>query len=160
MSPNEILELEVSLLLIKYGEKRVLKTLAKVRGLSVDELEVNLKRVSQAEKKPSKRKGKDASRVVDEIIKQHPQKSHLLKQLYSRFQSKSFLPQLRDIKRFFNKHSLEPRNLSSRNNSAIQVFKLLANLDENELKELIQEQDKTHYSALGIISDEIMKQRG
>lgn len=160
MSTDEILELELSLLLIKYGEKRVLKSLAKVNGLRASELEANLKRIHQAEKKPTKRKGRDTSKVVEEIINQHPQKTQLLKLLYSRFQSRTFLPQLRDIKRFFNKHSLEPGSLSSRNNSAAKVFKLLANLDEIELKELTQEQDKAQYSALGIISDEIMKQRG
>lgn len=160
MTTDEILELELSLLLIKYGERKVFRSLAKVDGLSVSELEAKLKRVHQAEKKPSRRKGRDTAKVIEEIINQHPQKSQLLKLLYSRFQSGSFLPQLRDIKRFFNKHSLEPGNLSSRNNSAAKVFKLLASLNENELKELTQERDKTEYSALGIISDEIMKQRG
>ena len=37
------------------------------------------------------------------------------------------------------------------------VFKLLASLDKRELEELSQEQDKTNFSSLGIISDEIMK---
>jgi len=157
MSTDEILELELSLLLINYGERKVLRSLAKVNGLNDNELETKLKRIHQLEKKPASRKSRDPSKAVDEIISRHPQKSKLLKLLYSRFQSRSFLPEMRDIKRLFHRHSLEPKNLKSRSTSASKVFQLLASLDEKELEEFTQEQDKTNYSSLGIISDEIMK---
>lgn len=157
MSTDEILELELSLLLINYGERKVLRSLAKVNGLNDSELETKLKRIHQLEKKPASKKSKDPSKAIEEIISQHPQKSQLLALLYSRFQNRSFLPEMRDIKRLFNRHSLESNNLKSRNTSASKVFRLLAGLDEKELEELTQEQDKTTYSSLGIISDEIMK---
>jgi hypothetical protein len=142
MSTDEILELELSLLLINYGERKVLRSLAKVNGLNDNELETKLKRIHQLEKKPASRKSKDPSKAVDEIISR---------------QSRSFLPEMRDIKRLFHRHSLEPKNLKSRSTSASKVFQLLASLDEKELEEFTQEQDKTNYSSLGIISDEIMK---
>lgn len=85
MTTDEILELELSLLLIKYGERKVLNSLAKVNGLSDNELEIKLKKIRGAEKKPAARKSKDPSKVVEEIINQHPQKSHILRLLYSRF---------------------------------------------------------------------------
>ncbi len=158
MSTDEILELELSLLFVKYGERKVLRSLAKVNGLGDSELKTKLKRTRQLERKPLTKKRKQvASKTIDEIISQAPQKSHLLKLLYSRFQSKSFLPELRDIKRLFNRHSLESKNLKSRNASVPKIFRLLATLDEKELEELTQEQDKRTYSSLGIISEEIMR---
>lgn len=157
MSTDEILELELSLLLINYGERKVLKSLAKVNGLNNNELETKLKRIHQLEKKPLSRKAKDPTKAIEEIINQHPQKSKMLKLLYARFQSRSFLPELRDVKRLLNRHFPDSKVLKSRNSSAPKVFTLLATLDEKELEELTQEQDKTNYSSLGIISDEIMK---
>lgn len=157
MSTDEILELELSLLLINYGETKVLRSLAKVNGLNDNELETKLKRIHQLEKKPAPKKPKDPSKVIEEIISQHPQKSPLLKLLYSRFQNRSFLPELRDIKHLFNRYSLATKNLKSRSTSAAKIFRLLASLEEEELERFTQEQDKTSYSSLGIISDEIMK---
>ncbi|MBI1879390.1 MAG: hypothetical protein HYR94_14430 [Chloroflexi bacterium] len=160
MSSDEILELELSLILIKYGERKVLTSLAKITGLSISELEIKLERIHQIEKKPPVKKTKQTSRIIDEIIDQHPQKAHLLKILYARFQNKSFLPELRDIKRLLNQHSLESEGLKSRNIAAPKVFKLLASLDEKQLEELTQQQDKVDFSSLGIISDEIMRHKG
>ncbi|MDQ1639779.1 MAG: hypothetical protein QOF62_3118 [Pyrinomonadaceae bacterium] len=162
MSTDEILELELSLLFVKYGERKVLRSLAKVNGLGDTELKTKLKRTRQLERKPSTKKRKQLSskivdETIDEIISEAPQKSHLLKLLYSRFQNKSFLPELRDIKRLFNRHSLESKHLKSRNASVPRIFRLLATLDEKELEELSQEQDKRTYSSLGIISAEIMR---
>lgn len=157
MSTDEILELELSLLFVKYGERKVLRSLARVNGLDSNELKTKLRRTHQLDKKPAIKKAKSPSKAIEQIIMQHPQKSHLLGVLYSRFQSKSVLPELRDIKRLFNRHGLESKNLKSRNTSATKVFKLLATLDEKELGELAHEQDRRTYSSLGIISAEIMK---
>lgn len=157
MSPNELLELELSFLLIKYEERKVFVSLAKLSGLTLTELETKLRKIQQAEKKRPTRKNKLSSRVIDEVINQHPQKSDVLRILYARFQNKTFLSQLRDIKRLFNRYSLEMESLKSRSSAAPKVFKLLASLDVHELEELTQEQDKSNYSSLGIISDEIMK---
>ncbi len=157
MSPNELLELELSLLLIKYEERKVFVSLAKLSGLTLTELETKLRKIQQVEKKRPARKSKPSSRVIDEVINQHPQKSDILRILYARFQNKTFLSQLRDIKRLFNRHSLEAERVKSRSSAASKVFKLLASLDVHELEELAQEQDKSNYSSLGIISDEIMK---
>lgn len=125
MSNDEIVELELNLLLIKYGEKKVIKHLAKMSGLSPVELETNLQKVHQIKKKSSSKKRNRASNAMEEIINQNPQKSQVLNLLYSRFQSKSFLPSLSDIRRLFNRYSSEPENLKSRNNSAPKIFKLL-----------------------------------
>lgn len=159
MSTNELLELELSLLLIKYEERKVFASLAKLSGLTITELETKLRKIQQAEKKRPTTKSKPSSRVIDEVINQHPQKSDVLRVLYARFQNKTFLSQLRDIKRLFNRHSLEAESIRSRSTAASKVFKLLASLDVHELEELAQEQDKSSYSSLGIISDEIMKHR-
>ncbi len=157
MSPDEILELELKLFLIKYGEKKILTSLAKLIGISPSELENKVQKVHQVGKKTVKEKGNRLSRVIEEIIEQHPQKARLLRKLYDQFQDRSFLPETHDIKRLLHRYELKSDGLKSRDSSAPKVFKLLASLEENELEELVQLHKNSNFSSLGIISDEIMR---
>ena len=156
MLPDEILSIELSLLLIKYGERKVLKSLSKVIGLDIKDLQNKIYSISQIEKKYPVVKSKQTSQLVDKIIDQHPQKAGFLKILYARYQNRTFLPELRNIKRLLNRHSIESDRIKSRNSAAAKVFKLLASLEGKELEELTQQQDRANFSSLGIISDEIL----
>jgi hypothetical protein len=159
MSKDEIIELELSLLLIKYSESRILGSLATMMGISSSELEAKLEKIRQAKNEPPKSKRNKNSQYINEITRKHPRKSKILSLLYSRFESGIFLPQLHDIKQFLRSHSVEDENLKSRQDSVKKLFSVLAGLEDNELKELIQEKNKPNFSSLGIISDEIMKSR-
>lgn len=157
MSNDEIIELELSLLLIKYGESKIINCLARLKALSDEELENKLQKVRRIKRKPSKSGRNTKSNAIEKLINEYPEKSNILNLLYSRFQNKSFLPHLSDIKRLFNRYSIESESLKSRSTSTPKIFNLLVNLNEKELEELAQELDKTNFSSLGIISDEIMK---
>jgi hypothetical protein len=156
MLSDEIIELEICLLLIKYGERKVINSLAKVVDLDIKDIETKLQRIQRPIKKPVKKNAKLRLQFIDKIIDQYPERANLLKILYSRFQNKTFLPELRDIKRLLDRYSLESRGVKSRNAAAPKVFNLLATLDETELMELSQQQERGGYSSLGIISDEIL----
>lgn len=154
MRPDDILELEISLLLIKYGEMKVIKSLSKLIGLKNDDLKTKLKMIS---------KSKDSCQInnyrldsIDNIIDKYPEKRNLLKDLYDRYQNKTFLPEFRDIKRLLNRHYIELEKIKSRKSAIKKVFDLLSSLDENELKELAQQKERTNMSSLGIISDQIL----
>lgn len=158
MLPDEILSIELSLLLIKYGDRKVLKSLAKVIGLDIKDLQNKILAITQIRKKYPVVKSQQTSRIVDEIIDHHPQKADFLKILYDRYQNRTFLPELRDIKRLLNRHSIETAGVKQRNSAAPKVFKVLASLEEKELEELTQQQDRDrgNFSSLGIISDQIL----
>src|SRR5262245_17264202 len=99
------LEYEVALLLAKYGKAAVLNALAAKIQLSQDELESLLKEIPSRKPRGQSSKSPPASAAIDEIIRQHPSKARLLRTLHDRFQKRSFLPELRDVRRFLEQHT-------------------------------------------------------
>ena len=157
MESVQLLDYEIVLLLAKYGEKRVLSMLAERLGLSADELQRRLKRIKEATPRITTRKPIDPHRIVDSIISEKPEKAAHLRRLFSRFQSRTFLPELKDVKRFFERHGRDFGKVKSRAQVIKPLFMLLANLDTSELASLGEYIPEDNYSSLGIISDEIMR---
>jgi hypothetical protein len=150
------LEHEVGLLLAKYGKKAVLDALATKVQLPHEELESLLKRMPSKKSRAHSRKTPIASESMDDLIREHPAKTPFLRTLHGRFQNRTFLPELRDVRRFFEQHSRTLGAAKSRTESFRRLFKLLAELDVPELDSLCQAEPPLSYSSLGIISDAIL----
>jgi hypothetical protein len=154
---SKFLDYEVALLLAKYGKTAVLGTLAKKLQLTLDELErilethLNEKSVSHSKKRPS------TVDLVAHLAEAHPNKAQLLRTLNGRFENRMFLPELRDVKRFFEQHDQPLGSSRSRADSLPRVLRLLAELEVAELEALCQAQPENAYSSLGVISDEILR---
>lgn len=157
MESVQLLDYEIVLLLAKYGEKRVVHMLAERLGLSTEELQRRLQRLKEVTPRIPTRKTVDPYRVLDSIISEKPEKAAHLRTLFSRFQSRSFLPELKDVRRFFERHGHDLGNVKSRAQVVKPLFTLLANLEASELASLGEHVRGNNYSSLGIISDEIMR---
>ncbi len=156
-SSSKFLNYEITLLLAKYGKNAVLGTLAKKLELTPEELEIIL-RTPLAEKSSSRsRKKPSPIDLVTQLADEYPTKAQLLRTLHARFENRSFLPELRDVKRFFDRHARSLGVPKSRRESLPKVLKLLAELDAAELETLCQAQPENAYSSLGLISDEILR---
>jgi len=158
MTPLEILELEVSLLLVKHGKESILKALARRMRLSDSELESDLRKLltaSYALEAKKKSQGKQFS--LAPLLVGREEKADSLRLLLARFENRTFLPELKDIKRFFDRHERHTPTFKSRQSAQAPLFKALADIDLATLKRLLAEspQGATH-SSLGIISDEIL----
>jgi hypothetical protein len=157
MSSSKFLDYEVTLLLAKYGKSALLEALAKKLELTPDQLEATLqtppnrKSISHSRKKPP------PVDLVKQLSHEFPNKAHLLQTLYERFENRAFLPELRDVRRFFEQHARRLRASKSRPESFEEVLKLLAELDVAELESLCQARPENAYSSLGLISDEILR---
>jgi len=158
MTSSTYLEYEVAVLLAQYGKNAVLNALATKMQLSQEELELFLKEIPS--KKVSARSRKTSATIdsIDEIIQEHPAKTEQLRKLHGRFQNRTFLPELRDVRRFFERHSRDLGATKSRTESFPRLFKLLAELDLPELDGLCQAEPQSAYSSLGLISDEILRE--
>lgn len=158
MNRNDLLEIEINLLLLKYSKQAIIKALAK--GLDTHEEILNLDIKNQLEKlkltQPARPK-KVKTFEIEEIIKDHPEKKELLLKLNNRYENKTFLPELRDIKRFFDKHHRSTSTIKSRASAQAATFRMLAALDKAELKRLLDAPSISQSdSALGLISDQIL----
>jgi hypothetical protein len=158
MMSSMYLDYEVALLLAKYGKDAVLNALAQKVQLSHEELESLLKELPN--KKPGARSKRRPSVVdsIDQLSREHPTKAHLLRTLHGRFQNRTFLTELRDVRRFFEQHSRDFGSTKSRAESLPRLLKVLAELDLPELNALCQAEPQSAYSSLGLISDEILRQ--
>lgn len=157
MTSDKFIDYEVALLLAKYGKEVVLRALAQKLGLAQAELELVLQGIEK--EKPSPRPSKKTPPIdpIEITVSQHPEKADQLRALHARFQNRMFLPELRDVRRFFEQHSRSPGALKSRVQSLPKLVKLLAELDAAELDSLCQASQQTAYSSLGVISDEILR---
>jgi hypothetical protein len=157
MSSSKFLDYEVALLLAKYGKTALLGALARKLQLAPVELEtiletdLNEKSVSHAKKRPP------PVDLVAQLAEADPNKAQLLRTLSGRFGNRTFLPELRDVKRFFGQHDRPLGALKSRAESLPKVLMLLAELEVAELEVLCQAQPDGAYSSLGVISDEILR---
>lgn len=157
MAPEQFLEYEVALLLAKYGERRVASALAAKLRLSPDQLERKLSELAHVKPKTSNRKPLDAMPFIESLAAQAPEKAANLRLLFTRFQNKTFLPELKDVRRFLERHSSEVGTVKSRVEMAPRLFKLLSTVDVSELTDLCEGNAEKEYSSLGIISDQIMR---
>jgi hypothetical protein len=158
MTPREFLDLEVSLILLKHGKEALLQSVARRMQLSDESLRLELDKLLRAEYALSSKK-KSATRpfVLDSVLVGREEKADYLRQLCARFENRTFLSELKDVKRFFDRQGRSAPTWKSRALAQASLFRVLADLDVSELKKLLaQGPAGTEVSSLGLISDEIL----
>lgn len=156
MTPQQSLKYHLALLLATHGEKAVLTALADTIKLSQDELErllIELKELGPRNRRKTTGTKQD---VVELLVTQHPDKAEVLRALSARYRNKTFLPELRDVRRFFEQHSRSIGQTKSRSDALPKLARLLVDLDLGELKALCALPESNEYSSLGVISDQIL----
>ena len=157
MSSQKFLDYEVALLLAKYGKNPLLGALAKQLELTLEQLEAFLQSPPARKSAARSKKRSSLSDLVTRLAQQHPRKADALRTLCARLENRTFLPELKDVRRFFDRHGHPPGNTKSRSESLPRVLKLLTELDVTELESLCQIQPENTRSSLGLISDEILR---
>lgn len=156
-SPQKFLDYEVALLLARYGKNSLLGALAKQIDLTPEQLEAFLQNPPARKSGASSRKISSLSDLVTRLTNQYPNKADALRTLYARLENRTFLPELKDVRRFFDRYGRALGNIKSRSMSLPRVLKLLTELDATELEGLCQTQAENTRSSLGLISDEILR---
>lgn len=157
MTPQQILRCQLALLLSSSGRERVLAALAELLKLPAEELEALLAAAEKLEPKGEKKpKSRGTQETLELLVAQHPEKADALRTLNARFTNRTFLAELRDVRRFLERQPHPPKTLKSRTAALPKLLQVLASLDSNELKSLCEHPDTGGYSSLGIISDHIL----
>jgi len=157
MSSPKFLEYEVVLLLAKYGKSTVLHALAQKINVTPEELETLLQKLPTSKSGSSPSKKPSAQELVGELAQAHPEKANMLRTLHGRFENRSFLPELRDVKRFFEQRTRTLGATKSRVEALPKLLRLLSELPVSELESFCHSKPEGTYSSLGIISDEILR---
>ncbi len=97
--------------------------------------------------------------VSARATKKYPEKSKYILELARRFENKTFLPQMRDVRNFLVPFGLDRNILKSRVDSAQKVIEKLCELSPSELAELVDFVPSGN-SAFSELAGEIMGDRG
>lgn len=157
MNAKKFIDYEVSLLLAKYGKNAVLAALASKLNIDEVELERKLNEIPSPRHATQSREKISPLTLADSLVSKHPDKAAQLKALAARFDNRDFLPELRDVQRFFEDHSQDVGRLRSRQQAFRKLLSLLVELDLQELNSILEGATRSSYSALGVISDEVMR---
>jgi hypothetical protein len=157
VSQEQFLEYEVALLLARYGENKVAAALAARLGVPTEVLLEKLRQLAQVKPRQRNKKVPDLGGFVRQLALESPQTGTCLLQLFKNFENRTFLPELKDVKRFFDRHGTALGSVRSRTEAAHRLFRLLASLGLPELDSLCVSNRHEGLSSLGIISDEILR---
>jgi hypothetical protein len=134
---DQLLEIDVRLLLLRHGRQRVLDVLARLTDQTLEELEQQL-RVS--ENKPKARKTKVSKAALVDIVaseySERPDIAEPLRAIASNFENRTFLPELRDVERLFDRIGVSAGRLKSRAEAGPILIRALAKLSREELVKL------------------------
>jgi len=135
---NDILSLEVRLLVVKYGNRRVLEAFAHTRHSSIGELEQEIRRLEDSRTQKKRKAEKSIDELTAELDLRDAGAASLIKELAHKYEAKMFLPSLREVESFLRHHGVE-RKPKVRTQALPSVLKALAGLTEQQLRELMRE---------------------
>lgn len=156
MTTKDLLTIEVRMLILKYGYRRIVQALASISNDSEERIEEDIRKLELSKMKSPKPRSKSVDDIAKKVIQSNPHKAEQLRVLTSKYNNKTFLPHLRDATRFLERYSSNPRTFKSRKDATTHVFSILASLDIVQLTELIEDTKSNEQSALSILADQII----
>ena len=155
----ELLQIEVEILLLRYGEASVLKALSAAISSTEEELrgKINVLKEKKAKTTKNARAKKQPLDVAKEVIVGSANEDQLMS-LAIRYQNREFLPQLKDVKRFLGRFNVT-KDVKSRNDATRVVFESLSRCSQEELKELASASDTEGQSSFAKLAEHIMGDR-
>jgi len=157
---KDLLQIEVDLLLLKYGESAVIKSLSSSIYKSEDEIIEKIRSLKDR-KSRAVTKTRNKKRPIDianEVIA-GSKNENLLVELAILYQNKQFLPQLKDVKRFLGRFNIN-KNIRSRNDATRAVFESLTQCSLAELNELMSSSGTDSQSSFATLAEHIMGDGG
>ena len=154
MTQESLVNLEVRFLLARYGRQRVLEVIANIGEVDLSHIEAALESYESRDKRSGKLKPVNVDALVERLGLDADSKA-LVYGLAIAYESRSFLPQLRDVRRFLASCGIE-RAVKSRRDALPQLMQALSRCDADRLRDLASLPDDSRRGDLGVISDQIL----
>lgn len=160
-STNAFLDLELRLLVARHGRKRVSDTLSRIGEVDPSTLAsvVAALENASARKEPAKSERPRSVKTVEELIGAldpiSPEVRDLVGRLGNAYEAKTFLPALRQVRRFLEEKGGSGLRLRSRRDALPAILSALSRLSVGELRSIDTDRLDTR-SDLGIIADQIL----
>jgi hypothetical protein len=152
---DKLLEIDVRLLVLRYGRQRILKVMARLGEQTPEELERQLRTVEQRSEPGRTRNQKQSlGDVVAFECRERPELAEPLRAIAVNFENRTFL--LRDVHRFLDRIGESPGTLKSRAAAGPALIRALSKMKQEELARLVARDGSPRESDYSLLSRAIM----
>jgi hypothetical protein len=154
---DELLNIDVHVLVLRYGRQKVLAALSRLVEQTPAQLEEQLQALDH-KKSASRRKAPNPSlvEVATSECRGDPDILEPLRVLAVAFENRSFLPNLRDVQRFLDRAGASPQKFKSRAIAGPAVIRALSRRPKDELTSLASRDASGGESDYSLLSRAIM----
>ena len=139
---SDFLKTQLRLLVAQFGRRSVLEALAGLTDASLPQIEEEIAKLAATRSAKSSKHPKSLDELLNSISTVDEPIKNLIAQLGRLFESKQFLPNLRDVEEFLRRRGVPEKKYKNRNFALVAVLKTLSEAPEKELESLI-----SHYTA-------------
>ena len=162
MNQDALLELELRILMARHGRKKVLDALSRIKQTTVAALASDVKAFEDTtaiNSRPGRRwPRKSVREIVRDLNLMNDEVGSLVEKLGIAYESRAFLPVLRDVKTFLEKKGVPAGEIRSRTEALPILLATLSRLSTEELRSIDIERLDTR-SDLAIIADHVLGRR-
>lgn len=150
---HEHLDIELRLLILKYGRQHILESLARLGQQTLEEVSRDIV-AAEGMQRTRRAKAKRTETPIMELVAREsdtrPEIAESLRTLAARFQNRTFLPNLRDVRRFLDRLGTRHGTLKSRRIAGSALVRTLATMPKEDLARLALEAESSQsdYSLL------------
>lgn len=157
MTTNDFLKLQLRLLVAQFGRKSVLDALAGLSDASPEQLQAEIARLDAAKRAKSAKREKSPDELLASLPPMTEEIRNLVMQVARLYQSKLFLPNLRDAEEFLRRRGAASRKFKSRATALGAVLKALSVMPATELGSLVtQNMTADAQSDYAILANQLM----
>ncbi len=153
-----LLDLSLRLLIVQHGKARVSEALSAIEDADLSGIHGEIESCGNkaTRTKAQRRPGKSIEETIRDAGPASPEAEGVIKKLARAYQSREFLPELRDVKRFLESRSTLPAaRLRSRADAFPMVVRVLARCELDELYSLDRRRENRG-GDLGVITDHLL----
>jgi hypothetical protein len=153
---DRFLELELRLLILRYGREMILATIVALGEQTTDD--VNRDVISAERRKGGKKplQGRQTAHRAAALFKGPAETRELVSSLVSGYTSGVFLPRLRDVERFLDHAGIPHGPLKSRPAALSKVVGALSRLSKSQLERLDEDTSSQRESDFAVLAEEIV----
>ena len=149
-----VLELELRLLILRHGRQQVTDALATLGDATVEQVKEAI--TSAERQRVGRKRGRPTSEIVTKVFQDRPEIIPVVQGIARAYESKTFLPHLRDVQRFLDRVAGMKGRLKSRQLALRRVIEALRRMDDSELLQLADNAGSGEESDYALLAREIM----
>lgn len=153
----DFLRTQLRLLIAQFGRRSVLEAFAAATDSTPEQIQDEISKLETARRAKSTKRDKTLTELLAALPSASTRARELLSQLGHMFETKQFLPNLRDTVEFLQRRGGPLRKHKSRKEALGAILKSLSEMSESELESLVSHSAKTGgKSDYAVLADQLM----